>query len=64
MAYKLENVNKDELIVMIKSLWIENKLKSIEKTSDNKMKIAQLECLAIETATEIDMVILNYFGYE
>lgn len=65
MITKLEELKKRELIKMIKTLWIEKKLKAIEiKYSHNQAKIEQLELLSIECATEIDSLILNYFGYE
>jgi hypothetical protein len=65
MTTKLEELKKKELIKIIKSLWIEKKLKAIEnKYSHNQAKIEQLELLAIECGTEIDNLILSYFGYD
>ena len=61
----LEELSKNELIEMIKSLWIEKKLKQIEITCpDNDLRIDRLEELVLESGLEIEQKILIYFGYD
>ena len=64
MITKLEELKKHQLIEIVKSLWIEKKLKHIENVSvDEHSRIDQLEEMILETALEIDKNIFDYFGY-
>ena len=66
MKAKIENLEKDELIEMIKTLWIESRLRNLdlEFRSDEFKKEMALEELLLETALHIDEKILSYFGYD
>ena len=65
MITKLEELKKTELIKIIKTLWIEKKLNTIEKNiTDNYLKIDRLEELVLEMALEIEDNILSYFDYD
>jgi hypothetical protein len=66
MKAKIENLEKDELIEMIKSLWIESRLRNLDlefRSHDFKKEMA-MEELLIETALHLDKKILTYFGYD
>ena len=64
MITKLEELKKHQLIEMVKSLWIERKLKHIENVSvDEHSRIDQLEEIILEIGLEIDKNILDYFAY-
>lgn len=65
MITKLEELKKSELIKIIKTLWIEKKLNTIEKNiTENQLKIDRLEELVLEMALEIEENILSYFDYD
>jgi hypothetical protein len=66
MKAKIENLEKDELIEMIKTLWIESKMRHLdfEFRGDDFNKVMALEELLLETALHMDEKILTYFGYD
>ena len=66
MKAKIENLEKDELIEMIKTLWIESRLRHLDlefRSNDFKKEMA-MEDLLLETALHLDEKILTYFGYD
>jgi hypothetical protein len=64
MKAKLEDLKKRDLIEMVKSLWIERKLKHIENIAvDRDSRIDLLEEMILEIGLEIDKNIFDYFAF-
>lgn len=64
MKAKLEDLKKSDLIEMVKSLWIERKLKHIENIAvDEHSRIDLLEEMILEIGLEIDKNIFDYFAF-
>jgi hypothetical protein len=66
MKAKIENLEKNELIEMIKTLWVEKILKDLDYEYPDECveKQISLESLFIDTAINIDNNILKYFGHD
>jgi len=66
MKAKIENLEKDELIEMIKTLWVEKIMKEVddEYPENCVQKIMTFESLFIDTAINVDNNILRYFGHD
>ena len=66
MKAKIENLEKDELIEMIKTLWVEKILKDLDYEYPDECveKQISIESLFIDTAINIDNNILKYFGHD
>ena len=62
----MDNLEKDELIEMIKSMWVEKILKDVDDVypEDSVQRQNTIESLFIDTAINIDNNILKYFGYD
>ena len=65
MKAKIDNLGKDELIEMIKTIWVEKILRDLdyEYPDECVQKQMSLESLFIDTAINIDYNILKYFGH-
>jgi hypothetical protein len=65
MKAKIDNLEKDELIEMIKTIWVEKILRDLdyEYPDECVQKQMSLESLFIDTAINIDYNILKYFGH-
>lgn len=66
MKGKIECLKKEQLAEMVKTLWIERKLRDIDLEFHNydiKRELAYEE-LILETTFHIDEKILTYFGYD
>jgi hypothetical protein len=66
MKSKMDNLEKDELIEIIKSMWVEKILKDVDDVypEDSVQRQNTIESLFIDTAINIDNNILKYFGYD
>jgi hypothetical protein len=66
MKAKIDNLEKDELIEMIKTIWVEKILRDLdyEYPDECVQKQISLESLFIDTAINIDNNILKYFGHD
>lgn len=66
MKAKIDNLEKDELIEMIKTIWVEKILRDLdyEYPDECVQKQMSLESLFIDTAINIDDNILRYFGHD
>ncbi len=66
MKAKMENLEKDELIEIIKSMWVEKILKDVDDVypEDSVQRQNTIESLFIDTAINIDNNILKYFGHD
>jgi hypothetical protein len=66
MKAKIENLEKNELIEMIKTLWVEKILKDLDYEYPDECveKQISIESLFIDTAINIDNNILKYFGHD
>jgi hypothetical protein len=66
MKAKMDNLEKDELIEIIKSMWVEKILKDVDDVypEDSVQRQNTIESLFIDTAINIDNNILKYFGYD
>ncbi len=62
----MDNLEKDELIEIIKSMWVEKILKDVDDVypEDSVQRQNTIESLFIDTAINIDNNILKYFGYD
>jgi hypothetical protein len=66
MANKLEDQSKEELIVMIKRLYIQgrlNKLNNDFPDNNDKMKIELMEHFILDAALDLDLNIFDSLGY-
>ena len=65
MITELEEIEKDELIKMIKMLWIERKLKDLEidYPEDTYERKLTIELIAMRSAFNLNEDILNHFNY-
>jgi hypothetical protein len=65
MKAKIDNLEKHELIEMIKTIWVEKILRDLdyEYPDECVQKQMSLESLFIDTAINIDDNILRYFGH-
>lgn len=66
MKGKINQLKKEQLVEMVKVLWIERKLKDIDLEYDNCDITRELayEELMLETAFHLDEKILTYFGHD
>lgn len=66
MKGKINQLKKEQLVEMVKVLWIERKLKDIDLEYDNCDITRDLayEELMLETAFHLDEKILTYFGHD
>ena len=66
MKAKIDNLEKDELIEIIKSMWVEKILKDVDDVypKDSVQRQNTIESLFIDTAINIDYNILKYFGHD
>jgi hypothetical protein len=66
MKSKMDNLEKDELIEIIKSMWVEKILKDVDDVypEDSVQRQNTIESLFIDTAINIDNNILKYFGHD
>jgi len=66
MKAKIDNLEKEELVEMVKSMWVEKILKDLdyEYPEECVQKKLSLESLFIDTAINIDNNILKYFGHD
>ena len=66
MKAKIENLEKNELIEMIKSMWVEKILRDLDYEYPDECveKQISIESLFIDTAINIDNNILKYFGHD
>ena len=66
MITKLEELKKKELIELVKKLFVEKKLNQINNEfPDNDFKKFELmELLILDSAIDLDIIILSYFGYD
>ena len=64
MKAKIENLEKDRLVEMIKILYVESQFNFIDETyrENNYEKRMAIESMVMEIALELDEKILRYFG--
>jgi hypothetical protein len=66
MAYKLEELTKEQLIVIIKRDYIRERLNRLNKEfpdNNDKMKIDLMESFIYDCAFDLDVIILDCVGY-
>lgn len=66
MITKLEELKKKELIEFVKKLYVEKRINQINNEfQDNDFKkIEYLEAFILDSAIDLDIIILSYFGYD
>jgi hypothetical protein len=66
MKAKIDNLEKEELIEMVKSMWVEKILRDLDYEYPDEciQKQISLESLFIDTALNIANNILKYFAHD
>ena len=66
MKAKIDNLEKEELVEMVKILFVEIKLRHLDMQCINdssEVKEEAIETLMVEVALNVDELILTYFGH-
>jgi len=66
MECKLEDLNKEQLIVLLKRVYIQGRLRDLNNDfpdNNNKMKIELMEHFILDAALDLDRNIFDFVGY-
>jgi hypothetical protein len=66
MAYKLEDLSKEQMIEIIKRYYIQQRLDRLNKDfpdNNDKMKIELMEHFILDVALDLDLIVLDSLGY-
>ncbi len=67
MKAKIDNLEKEELVEMVKTLFVEIKLRHLDMQcfiDSSEVKDEAIETLMVEVALNLDELILTYFGHD